>query len=242
MSNLVNRSYAATEADVASVTKQYLSAVAGQGEARSTYLRILIGTLQSEFESDAPVAKRVAPTEVTAPQLKLLETIHQRFYAVVMRVVTETPFESDGRDKNKARHRRGIFARTSASALRSWIRSGRDVRALDVERVTKATLAVKKPDKEADLPASPAKRLVAMGERIADLATDMATSDKAAATHTLEAILTRLTQSLMDLGNRATTKPSIALASHRPFRTSEGIFWPVAAPNGAPREQRAETS
>jgi hypothetical protein len=89
--------------------------------SRGTYLRVLAAAVV-----DANVTKR--------GQLGALNKAHAHFYPHVLAGVGGNSLDS------KERERRGTFARTSLSTLRGFVRSGGDVRALDLATLTKASL------------------------------------------------------------------------------------------------------
>lgn len=89
--------------------------------SRGTYLRVLAAAVM-----DANVTKR--------GQLGALNKAHSHFYPHVLAGVGGNTLDP------KERERRGTFARTSLSTLRGFIRSGGDVRALDLATLTKAAL------------------------------------------------------------------------------------------------------
>lgn len=89
--------------------------------SRGTYLRVLAAAVV-----DANVTKRA--------QLGALNKAHSYFYPHVLAGVGGTTLET------KERERRGTFARTSLSTLRGFVRSGGDVRALDLATLTKSAL------------------------------------------------------------------------------------------------------
>jgi hypothetical protein len=238
MTTLESRNFVATEQDVAAITRSYLTAINSQNAAKSTYLRALVATVQSEFTTDQPV-KRSPPAEVVSASIKVLDAVHERFYATVIGVIGETDIDDDVKKGSKADklHRRAVFARTAASTLRRWIRAGHDVRNLKAAAVTKAALLTARKAREVSAaggPVNPIKRALQLGDQIAELATDLASTDRAGAIDALESAMARLAQALMDLGGRATTQAELAVKNHRMLKTAEGVFWPVQPPVAPP--------
>jgi hypothetical protein len=75
-----------------------------------------------------------------------LNKAHSGFYPDILKGVGGASLDS------KERERRGTFARTSLSTLRSFVRHGGDIRALDLATLTKASL------RKASAPAEAADR------------------------------------------------------------------------------------
>lgn len=89
--------------------------------SRGTYLRVLAAAV-----IDAKVTKR--------GQIGALNKSHSTFYPAILKGVGGMSLDA------KERERRGTFARTSLSTLRSFVRHGGDVRALDLATLTKSSL------------------------------------------------------------------------------------------------------
>lgn len=89
--------------------------------SRGTYLRVLAAAVV-----DANVTKR--------GQIGALNKAHANFYPDILKGVGGNSLDP------KERERRGTFARTSLSTLRSFVRHGGDIRALDLATLTKASL------------------------------------------------------------------------------------------------------
>lgn len=109
--------YRPTDSDV-----EQLAFAASLGiSSKGTYLRIVAAHV-----IDANPTKR--------GQLAALKKAHEHFYPHVLKGVGGTSLDP------KERERRGTFARTSLSTLRSFVRSGGDVRSLDLSTLTKSAL------------------------------------------------------------------------------------------------------
>lgn len=119
---IARNNYLATEAQV-----EALAATAQIGRAAdSTYLRVLVAAVQSALG---------APKRGRKPaQAPVIDREHERLYAAVLRGVG--PEDTDKAERS----RRATFARTAASTLRGFVRSGGDVRALVVAEVGKSAL------------------------------------------------------------------------------------------------------
>lgn len=140
--NIVKHHYVATDAQVESLAREQYTASAEVARANSTYLRVLVAGCQAELGSKRGRAPGIES------QLAVLEKVHERFYAAVLRGVTTSDvepndaLESTERGRRQLeRNRRSGFARSAATTVRNYIRSGGDLRGLDVETTTKTGLA-----------------------------------------------------------------------------------------------------
>lgn len=115
----------------------------------STYLRIIV------MASQAQLGKSKRGKVDAEGQSKVLESVHERFYAAVLRGVTThdiaiepglAPKENTRRSLE--RNRRSAFARSAKSTLLAYVKGGGDLRALDPDNVSKAGLrkAVEAPE------------------------------------------------------------------------------------------------
>jgi len=139
---LARKHFVATEAEVESLAQeQYRGAdIAAQGA--STYLRVLVAGCQAKVGR----ARRGLALRKDA-QLEVINAVHERFYAAVLRGVTTPEIEHDPnvdpkeqRRRTLERNRRSAFARSAVSTLRLFVNGGGDIRALSVEVVTKTQL------------------------------------------------------------------------------------------------------
>jgi hypothetical protein len=89
--------------------------------SKGTYLRILAASVQ-----DANVSKR--------GQLGALSKAHEHYYPHVLAGVGGSSLDP------KERHRRGTFARTALTTLRGFVRSGGDLRSVELATLTKTSL------------------------------------------------------------------------------------------------------
>jgi hypothetical protein len=106
-----------------------------------TYLRVLLFAAQGKL--GAKRGKR--PDDAT--QLTALEAVGGPMYQAVLKGVTSEDIAIDATldpaeitRRTRERNRRATFARTARSTLSVWVSEGGDLRALDVETVTKGEL------------------------------------------------------------------------------------------------------
>lgn len=119
---IIKAKFVATETQVT----QLAAIVATGVQAAGTYLRVLVVHTQSEL------SKRRKPKAKV--QIATLDAVHARFYPCVLKGVG--PDDLDAPERN----RRATFARSAASTLRYFISAGGDMRALEVDNVSKAAL------------------------------------------------------------------------------------------------------
>lgn len=120
---IVSHNYVATDADIQALAQQVVSG----RTADSTYLKVLV------------VATQSVKLKRNQPLLGHFELTADRLYQLVLSGVSAP-------DMPKSEiNRRSTFARTSASALRRWIKAGGNIKKLDPLTVTKRSLAPKRP-------------------------------------------------------------------------------------------------
>lgn len=138
----IAKHHIATVAKISELAASIIDGAQTAANGRGTYLRYLIGTLQHELGSGPrtnSTSGKIEP-ETIAEHLKCLNAIHRRFYAAVWDVAHNSLPTPSRAETNK----RCTFARTAASAVRSFIRAGNDATKLAAGRVTKASLAVER--------------------------------------------------------------------------------------------------
>lgn len=126
--------YVASPAEIADLTISLLAADSTSLANRATYLKVLVGT------SQAALPRGTATKEA---MLVAFEQTHAQFMDAVTKAANDTLAP---RTPNRAGtlNRMTNFARSSASALRSWIRAGGNLQGLKPRHVTKASLAVQR--------------------------------------------------------------------------------------------------
>lgn len=124
---LARGNFAADISDIEALAR----AVHTGSAANGTYLKALVAACIARM---AKGRKRVDAAEQEAT----VNVVHGEFYQAVMRGIDM----GDSPDKLE-QARRGAFARSAASTLRAYARSGADIRSLDAVTVTKAYLREK---------------------------------------------------------------------------------------------------
>ena len=225
--NLAKHHYVATEAQVESLAREQYTAVSQVAVANSTYLRVLIAGCQAELGT-----RRRGPVK-PEPQLGVLEKVHARFYAAVMRGVTtediaqdETLDRTERGRRQLERNRRSGFARSAATTLRNYVRAGGDLRALEVDVVSKSDL-----QKFVASQASPdidkfGMRIQRAEKSILNAIKQQARASPDAAAANLEALLERLQTALNELAPDKTLvarPPGEHITAREHARTRVGV-------------------
>lgn len=106
------------------------------------YLKVIVAGCQAQL---GLVRRGRAPN--AQAQMAVLEKVHERFYACVLRGVTtpdiaadDTLAQEERQRRTLARNARSAFARSTKSTLAAYARAGGDLRALDLGKVSKASL------------------------------------------------------------------------------------------------------
>lgn len=198
--NIAKHHYVATEAQVETLAREQYMATAQVNTANSTYLRVLSAGCQAELG-----AKRGRPQRAEA-QLAVLEKVHARFYAAVLRgVTTDDIAQDDSLDRTERgrrqleRNRRSGFARSAATTLRNYAKAGGDLRALEVELVTKTALQ-KFVEAQVESPVSKFEaRIIRAEKSLLNAVKQQARASPDLAAASLEAVLERLQRALEEL-------------------------------------------
>jgi hypothetical protein len=166
LTKLEHGHYVMTEAQVESLALERYNNAAVVLRADSTYLKGLVVAAQAKLGNGRKTRVKIN----AEAQHTVLNEVHERFYAAVLRGVTTHDVASDdaldSKEKQRRsleRNRRSAFARSAKSTLSAYITAGGDLRTLDVEAVTKAALrkAIARPNQ----PTRPRVRLNALRGR-----------------------------------------------------------------------------
>lgn len=218
------RLYVATTEDIDALVRGYLGAISVHGSTRSTYLRALIATTQAQLASPPKTRTYVRNIEgaLITEQVSALETVHKKFYDVVLKAIEDSP-PVDG----MTAHARSGFARSAKSTIRSWIMTGHDITGLAAGRVTKSFLREGVPVRQGR--PRQQNHISTKLKSVTDAADTLASTDKAAAMKYLEDAMTVLATKLISLGGQTTTKIAESAKDHRPLRRGNVVYWPTLA-------------
>jgi hypothetical protein len=186
----IQKGYLATDTQVATLARDYVTNANGAEQARGTYLRILVAHSLRELSKSS--SKRVT----TAEALGAVETAHAHLYAVVVEAtltpdVAPDPEASDEERKRRTqeRNRRTTFARTSKSALVGFIKAGGRLVTLTPEDVTRDALThFARAAREG--PATLPDKVRATADRLGTLLKQLAEEDPEAARELVDALST----------------------------------------------------
>lgn len=210
--------YVATEAQVEDLTVAQWQAATGLELHNATYLRVILA------QSQARTGTTKRGRHNKDAQLTVLKDVNTAYYAAVLRGLVKadpTVAMEDGLEpKEKSyraleRNRRSTFARTSYRELVGFVERGGDLRGLDVETVSKASLrAFGKPAESEDRTERTLER--AQGAILRAI-NRLARGDPEEALERLDAVLATLQARRQELGNR---KP---VREGRAIRTTVGV-------------------
>lgn len=132
----------ATDAQVEQLAQARYTAGIEVSRTDGIYLHVLVAACQAKL---GPLRRGRAPA--AAAQLSVVDAIHDRFYAAVLRgITTQDVMPEDGLEAKEQqrrtleRNRRSTFARTAKATLVAFARGGGDLRSLDATSVSKAQL------------------------------------------------------------------------------------------------------
>lgn len=133
--------FVATDAQVEQLASARWTLAAQEEGLNGTYLRVLVVGCQSELGTK----RRGRPSSTS--QLAVVDKIHIRFYAAVLRGITTPDIVADDTQEPAERSRRALernrrstFARSAKTTLVNFVRAGGDIRTLDPPTVSKAQL------------------------------------------------------------------------------------------------------
>lgn len=228
LDKIASAHYVANDAQIEALAREQYTATAQVGVANSTYLRVLVVGCQAELGG----RRGRAPARPDA-HLAVLERVHERFYACVLRgVTTEDVTPDDTLDRaEKARrmlerNRRSGFARSAATTLRNYIQAGGDLRALDVETTTKTALQQFVASKAAPDMDKIGSRVARAEKTLLTALKRMAKEDPDRAAEVMEAITERLQVALSELEPSPQVvagTPAEATPTGRHARTRVGV-------------------
>lgn len=226
-SSLENRNYVATENDIAALAGGIISAQFTMESGPRRYLRCVIATTIHELDA-AQRQRSGKPEKIDADeqsrQLAALEKILDRFYPIVVKAASEDL--PPGKARALELNRRTNWARTAASAVRSWIRAGYSLTTIAASRATKATLAVTARAR----PATPGRikqRVETASKATMARILELAGADKDAAIAEIQLLMGQLAGQLEELGVATTRDPKEALAEHKMLRVGRQTFFPT---------------
>lgn len=232
MTTLENRLIAgtATDADIRHIAQERFAATKAIDSTGRNYLRAVVAATVVALDAKPRVnfgskVPKLKPDEQTT-QLTALQTVHDRYYAIVVEVCSD--HLPPGKAKALELNRRTNYARTAFRAARNWIRAGNDLTAVPPSRITKKSLDVA-PRVRPPSPRRLKTRVEARSKALIASIIELANHDKAGAIGELELVMGQCAQQLAELiPGGATRDPRQAMREHRPLRAKGGsLFMPV---------------
>lgn len=185
--------YLATDAQVATLTREHVQNAQGAATGQETFLRILLAHSLRELSKGQH--KRHSAAEALAS----VETAYAHLYAIVLEAVTTPDLTADNPDLDKAekrrraqeRNRRSGFARSSKSELATFVKLGGRLVTLEPATVTRDILRAFIKSARAG-PASAPERVEAAATRLENVLRELAAEDLSAAKDALDDLRHRL--------------------------------------------------
>lgn len=221
MKTLVKRNFVATPAEIERMTRDMIAA----DNLLTDYLKCLVATTQAELGEEIRLRSAAKPGKIAAEQTALdlgaLQKVHERFYAAVLRGLSDVPA--------KERNSRSNFARTAKSSLFTWMKAGFDIRDIAPARVSKSALQLQRAGKRAVLKLA-AKAFEHRAMKFVKLVGQSAqlVEDKQAAAAAIGKAMSKLAAMLAKLGvTDVTNNQRRALKENTLLQTPTGIFMPI---------------
>lgn len=241
---LEDKGYVASNQDIEEITQSALDANALMSAGRATYLRVLIGTTQQQLGIALGRRRSVPPPmdeAETARQLSALETVQDRFYPIVMKIVEGRPLTDDERslERRLVYARRATFARTAKATIRAWILSGNNMKGLTASKATKYGLQAEIVKRRSPAQArAPSERFLdGVTRRLIERVKSARSSQESI--KLLEHVISQLVSGLVEMGVETTTKLEEAVAEGKLWQTQTGIVFASRAPTP---ERQAEAA
>jgi hypothetical protein len=148
LERIERNNYVATEQQIeTAASERYVSDTAVR-RTDQTYLRVIIVGCQAELGPAVARGRRRTPPPATKEaQTAVLERVHAKYYAAVLRGITtpdvapeEGLDDAERQRRTLERNRRSTFARSAKATLLRYVENGGDMRTLDVKEATKFSL------------------------------------------------------------------------------------------------------
>jgi hypothetical protein len=199
--SLEKKKWLASDADIESVTRELLKAHSAGSSARMTYFNCLVAVTTHELRASPNRRPNGFSQEL---QVQTLESVHARFYAIVVRTVKEK-ITSQGSKAALESNARTNFARNAKSILKSWIRLGNDITTLIPGKISKKSLELRLRKERAPSAKVLSNQSGRYSEQLLETARTLAAVDRETATRVLDSIIEKLCK----------TRDSLAVAKVR---------------------------
>lgn len=222
--DLTRNGFLANEDQIEALARYNLQNVAGGEKVRGVYLKTLIVAVQAE----------ITGMLVEAEPAEVLDKVHKKFYAAVMRAVPKDLQDNpklpreERRARAKNRNRSGNFARSAKSTVLSFIKADGDIMQLNAANITKMELAAFATAMKTPARVSLADRTESAVLRAEELLRRLSETDKPVAQKLADGALARFADLAIELGATETTNRSdVAMRDQKLLALPAGMFWPV---------------
>jgi hypothetical protein len=237
IASIEKANYLATPDAVEQMAREQLQAAETQTRASATYFRVLLATTQEKLLGKPVLRVRLGSAggdPDLVQQMRVFEEVNEALYAAVLRGVTTPDLEhqdslsaQEKARRAKERNRRSTFARSAASTLRKYIRTGGDLRKVAVVSATKNGMTASLPASGAPAEGQAQRRARRAAATLLSVVEGLAADDRGQAAGLIRESMDRRAAAASRLAGRPTEKPATAAADHRMLKTSAGLFWPV---------------
>lgn len=215
-----------TVAAIQTIADRVLNADAESANAKTEYMRSLVGDVQTEL-GGTPRLRSGRAAKLTQDEkgahLKAVAAVNERYYTVVVERA-----KTHAAGPGKALQLNGLtnWARTIVRDVRSYVRAGNDIRALAASKLTRQQLRVKVVPRP-PTPATLRRRMEDRGKDFMSAALELIDNDPLAARAELELVMAQLATQLLNLGGKPTRNAQEAADTHKPFRIKSTVFVPT---------------
>lgn len=240
---LEERTYLATDDHIKALAVSHLKADRTSKTAKNAYLRSLAAGVQEalgvEPRKAPPRGKRRKLTEEDKKeQLQTIETLHKKYYALVLDAITTTDIVDDPKLEQKERTRRSLernsrsnFARSAKYVLSKYVEKGGDITTVVIPTLQKSALQ-EAADAGGDVEDTAERLKARISTSVSKLeksVSALAEEDEEAAATAVEAAMSKLATLMGQLGRKSTTKPDLAVKHGLMLKTEQGVFYPVTS-------------
>lgn len=226
MTTIEKKHYIATPHDIELLATMVFEADSTLATGRTTYLRALVATVQSDLGVEARLRNgkqvKVSEEERTV-HMKAFEVVSAKFMDAVNKAARLARAGATAQDLQSMTG----FARSASSTLRGFIRASYDVRLLAAHTATKAALAVPRTRRTLTSTAI-RRRVLRMQEDVVQAATNMHALNSAQARELFEPLLAAVAHAI-GLDARPAKSADVAESEDRAWATKTGVF--VKLPN-----------
>lgn len=235
--SLETRNFVAKPADIKQLARDATNGDNLVKRAKGYFFKCLVAN--SQVECGGKPRLRAAPDKRLSKkerrvQLRAVRKVYKGFLAELLEAIGPVELDPERPELSKAEVLRSKtnFARSAKSTIVRYIDEGHDLLALCAAKVTKNALVIERKKVKRGPPEA---RAITLAASLAQEATRLAESDKAAARRILEGAMSQLATALADSGIRITAKPAdLTKDNPRPVDIEGTKYFPAVPPRMQP--------